>query len=286
VLKALKSKKLTRRILKDRSAWLDWKHSEFKQLDQYRAQKTFGRHQQLPPNANVLPLIWTYLITDCGTKKAQCCCNGSPKMKGIVTLGETYAGTSLDQTSARMFWAATTATNNFITIGADASNVFAEAPPPKGPLFVTIDQQYRDWYTDRYPDEPPIPKNFVLLVQGHGALQGHPESPRLWAQLIDKIILELNITPCTHEPCLYYMNNYNNKGKRVLFLRQVDDFAVRVEDEETAKEVIEDINSKMTINVKQLGRLERFNGMDISQTKHFIKLSNKTYINKFLKRHE
>jgi hypothetical protein len=60
---------------------------------------------------------------------------------------------------------------------------------------------------------------------------------------------------------------------------------VSVEDEATAKKVIEDINSKMTINVKRLGRLERFNGMDISQTKHFIKLSNKTYINKFLQRH-
>ena len=98
--------------------------------------------------------------------------------------------------------------------------------------------------------------------------------------------MELNLKPCTHEPCLYYTDNYNNKGKQVLFLRQVDDFAVSVEDEETAKEVIEDINSKMTINVKQLGRLERLNGMDILQTKHFIKLSNKTYNNKFLQRHQ
>jgi deoxyuridine 5'-triphosphate nucleotidohydrolase len=282
VLKALKSRKLTRRILKERSDWLDWKKSEFKQLDQYKAQGTFGQHQQLPTNANVLPLIWTYLIKDCGTKKARCCCNGSPKMKGTVTLGETYAG-SLDQTGARIFWAAT-AINNFITIGADASNAFAEAPPPKEPLFVTIDQQYRDWYHERYPDEPPIPKNYVLPVKG--ALQGHPESPRLWAQLIDRIILELNLKPCTHEPCLYYTNNYNNTGKTVLFLRQVDDFAVSVQDVETAKQVIEDINSKMTINVKQLGQLERFNGMDVTQTKHYIKLSNKTYINKFLQRHE
>jgi hypothetical protein len=203
-------------------------------------------------------------------------------MKGTVTLGETYAG-SLEQTGARIFWAAS-AINNFITIGADASNAFAEAPPPKEPLFVTIDQQYRDWYQERNPDAPPIPKGYVLPVQG--ALQGHPESPRLWAQLIDKIILQLNLRPCTHEPCLYYTNDYNNTGKTVLFLRQVDDFAVSVEDENTAKQVIQDINSKMTINVKQLGRLNRFNGMDITQTKHFIKLSNKTYIEKFQKRHE
>ena len=234
VIKALKSKRLTRRILKERTDWIDWKNSEYKQLDQYHAQKTFGQPQTLPNGANVLPLIWTYLIKDCGTKKAQCCCNGSPKMKGTVTLGEKYAG-SLEQTGARIFWAAT-AINNFITIGADASNAFAEAPPPKIPLFVTIDQQYRDWYNERYPDQPPIPKGHVLPVQG--ALQGHPESPRLWAQLIDKIILQLNLKPCTHEPCLYYTDNYNNTGKTVLFLRQVDDFAVSVEDEQTAKQVI------------------------------------------------
>ena len=80
-------------------------------------------------------------------------------------------------------------------------------------------------------------------------------------------------------------NNYNNTGKTVLFLRQVDDFAVNVQDENTAKEVIQDINSKMTINVKQLGRLNRFNGMDVPQSKHFIKLSNRTYIEKVQKRH-
>ena len=193
-IKSLKNKKLTRRILKEREDWKDWNSSEFKQLDQYLTQNTFGKPVSLPKGANLLPLIWTYLIKDCGRKKARCCCNGSPNMKGSVTLGETYAG-SLDQTGARIFWAAT-AINNYITIGADASNAFAEAPPPKDPLFVIVDQQYRDWHADRFPNEPPIPIGHVLPVQG--ALQGHPESPRLWAQLIDKIILKLNLKPCTH----------------------------------------------------------------------------------------
>jgi hypothetical protein len=42
----------------------------------------------------------------------------------------------------------------------------------------------------------------------------------------------------------------------------------------------------MTIDVKQLGQIDRFNGVDVTQTKHFIKLSNKTYIEKFLQRHQ
>ena len=113
------------------------------------------------------------------------------------------------------------------------------------------------------------------------ALQGHPESPRLWATLIDKIIREMGFRPCHHEPCLYVHNNYKNK--KVFFLRQVDDFAVSTMDLSTANSVIEDINSKMTIDIKPLGVINRFNGVDVQQSKHFIKIYNRTYINKILK---
>jgi deoxyuridine 5'-triphosphate nucleotidohydrolase len=282
LVKKTKRKKLTRRFLKQQDDWDDWRKSEKKQLDQYESQKTFGAPCKLPPGANLLPLLWTYLIKDCGTKKARCVCNGSPKMKGTVTLGDTYAH-ALEQTGSRIFWSVT-ALYNFITIGADASNAFAEAPAPKAPLFVSVDQPYREWYSTKYPDRPPLPDDFVLPVQG--ALQGHPESARLWAKLIDKIIRELNLKPCTHEPCLYYTNNYNNTGKTVLFLRQVDDFAVACEDTETAKTVIKQINDKMTIDVKDLGQISRFNGVDVLQTRDYVKLYNKVYINKMLLRHE
>jgi dUTP pyrophosphatase len=237
--KLAKQKKLTRRILKQQDDWNDWRLSEFKQLDQYQAQGTFGKPEPRPAGANVLDVLWTYLTKDDGTKKARCVCNGAKNRRGTVTLAETYAA-SLDQTSAKIFWAAS-AILNFIQIGADATNAFAEAPPPKAPLYVTIDEPYREWYKERFPNEPPIPKGSVLRV--HGALQGHPESPRLWATLIDSIIKKLGLKSCKHEPNLYYCSNYNSTGKKVLFLRQVDDFAVSCQDHETAKHIIEAINS-------------------------------------------
>ena len=280
-VKTNQRQKLTRRTLIKRPDWNDWRLSEIKQLDQYHSQGTFSEPCPYPSGENVLPLLWTYMIKDCGTKKARCVCNGSPKQKGSVTLGDTYAG-SLEQTGSRIFWAAT-AINNYVTIGADASNAFAEAPAPKAPLFVTIDQPYRDWYSNKYPDKPPIPKGYVLPV--NGALQGHPESARLWALLIDKVIQDLNLKPCTHEPCLYHTHDYNGTGKTVLFLRQVDDFAISCQDKELAMDVIAKINAKMTIEVKELGLIDRFNGVDIMQTRHYIKLYNKTYIEKILLRH-
>ena len=65
-------------------------------------------------------------------------------MSGTVTLGETYAA-SLDQTAGRVFWA-TAVLRNLVVIGADASNAFAEAPPPIAPLYVTIDKPFREWW--------------------------------------------------------------------------------------------------------------------------------------------
>ena len=97
------------------------------------------------------------------------------------------------------------------------------------------------------------------------ALQGHPKSPRLWAQLINKNIKELNLKACAHEPNLYYTSNYCNTGKTVLFMKQVDDFCVSCADGETAKHVIAAINRQMTIDVKELGIISRFNGVDIQQ---------------------
>ena len=95
------------------------------------------------------------------------------------------------------------------------------------------------------------------------------------------------MTPCTHEPNLYYSSNYKNStDKRVLFLlRQVDDFAISCKDEALCEQVINDINDKMTIDISKLGMILRFNGVDVLQTRHYIKLYNCTYIRKILANH-
>ena len=51
----------------------------------------FGQPMPAPTKANIMPLLWTYIIKPNGVKKARCICNGSPRQKGAVTLGKTYA---------------------------------------------------------------------------------------------------------------------------------------------------------------------------------------------------
>jgi hypothetical protein len=123
-------------------------------LDQYREQGMFSAPLPLPSNANALRMLWTCILKICGTRKSRLVCNGKPRQKGTVTLGHTYTN-SLEAASERLFWAIT-AQQGYIVIGADISNAFVEAPPPKVPLHLYIDKAYREWWTEHL-GLPPIP---------------------------------------------------------------------------------------------------------------------------------
>jgi hypothetical protein len=109
---------------------------------------------------------------------------------------------------------------------------------------------------------PTISATHPFVVRVHDAIQGHPESPRLWEKHNDKILRDLGLQPTIHEPCLY-SGIFN--GAKVLFLRQVDNFAVASLEQETAMAFINAINDRMRIEVKHLGVIDRFNGMGIHQ---------------------
>ena len=60
---------------------------------------------------------------------------------------------------------------------------------------------------------------------------------------------------------------------------------VSCQDRETATHIINAINDKMTINVKELGQISRFNGVEVMQAADFVKIYNKTYIEKIMAQH-
>jgi hypothetical protein len=66
----------------------------------------------------------------------------------------------------------------------------------------------------------------------------------------------------------------------------VDDFAVGTTDEKTATAVINEIDKYMKIDIKDLGQLERYNGVDIIQGCDYIKLNNPTYLRKIIDEHK
>ena len=270
--------KLTRGKLMKQDDWTDWQESEYKQLDQYYEQGMFGDPVKATDDGAVFNLVWTYVIKELDKrKKARCTCDGSTRAGQVRVLDHTYAN-CVDQTGSRIFYALSAAENKVI-YGADVSNAFAEAPAPKQGFFIRPDKAFREWWTN-HRSLPDIPRGYVIPILS--AMQGHPESPRLWEKHADAILRDIGLTPTVHEPCLYsgIINN-----ERVLFKRQVDDFEVATSSEATANMVFDLIDDKLTFPLKRMGKVTMFNGIDVLQTKDYIKISVQTYIERICEKH-
>jgi hypothetical protein len=68
-------------------------------------------------------------------------------------------------------------------------------------------------------------------------------------------------------------------------MRQVDNFAVAAPNAKTSNMLMDLIDEKLSIPIKRQGYLDMYNGMDIYQTRHYIKLIVKTFIGKVFKQH-
>jgi hypothetical protein len=168
--------KLTRGKLIQQTDWSDWQDSEYLQLNQYDSQGMFGDPVVTKEGDAIFHLVWTYNIKAVdGRKKARCVCDGSTRSGKVLVLAETYAN-CVKQTSSRIFYAIA-AVENLLVFGADVSNAFAEAPPPKQPFFIRPDRAFHEWWVQHLKRDP-IPDGHMIPVLS--AMQGHPESPRLW----------------------------------------------------------------------------------------------------------
>jgi hypothetical protein len=254
--------KLTRGKLLQMLDWSDWQDSEYLQLNQYNAQGMFGSLVATKEGDGIFHMVWTYNVKAVdGRKKARCVCDGSSRSGKVMVLAETYAN-CVKQTSARLFYAVAAA-ENLLIFGADVSNAFAEAPPPKQPFFIRLDHAFHEWWVNHLKQDP-IPQGHMIPVLS--AMQGHPESPRLWEKHADKILREIRLTPTIHEPCLY-SGTFNNQ--RVLFMHQVDNFAIVTPNAKTSDMLKDLIDEKLSIPIKCQGYLDMYNGVQFNSINHY-----------------
>ena len=102
-------------------------------------------------------------------------------------MGNTHVA-RLKQSGARLFWDLDPLTG-YQGHGADTSNAFAEASPPIALLCITIDEQNRNGNNHHWKLQHALENSVLPMIQ---ALQGHPESLRLWDEHMHKIILLLH----------------------------------------------------------------------------------------------
>ena len=204
--------RFTRYKLKKLSTWDDWQAGERKQLDQFECQKLYGAPVDKPPGSIVLRPHWQYAIKRDGTRQSRNCCDGSPCAAPILHgLISTYSS-CVEQPIQRLFMSLSTALG-YRVYGGDALDAYAHSPPPVVPTYVSIDDAYAEWYQWKHGHK--IDRSKVLPVQH--ALQGHPESGKLWEQHINKILFSsaLNFKCTTHDRTIY---STVFKGVKVLLL--------------------------------------------------------------------
>jgi hypothetical protein len=265
---------LTRRRLLQQTDWEDWQHLEYLQLNQYSDQGCFGEPTAVDKEDAVFHLVWTYNIKVLdGRKKARCVCDGSSRSGSVKVLDKVYA-TCINQTSSRLFYTVAAA-KNLLVFGYNVCNSFAEAPPSKQGFYICPDRVFYEWW-EHHKGLAPIPPGHIILVLS--AMQGHPESPCLWEKHAHTILRNLRLTLTVHEPCCY--SGVIN-GNRVIFKRQVNNFAIGAPDQRTADILLDMLNEKLTMPIKHQGLLDMFNGVDIVQTWDYIKIDCHTYVDKF-----
>jgi hypothetical protein len=245
----------------------------------------YGEPVDPPPNAIVLRQHWQYKIKRNGVRRSRNCCDGSPTAAPLLhKVASTYSS-CVEQPVQRLFFALA-ALLNYNVYGGDATDAFAHSPPPDTPTFVHIDDAYAEWYQARH--HVPLDRSKVLPVLH--ALQGHPESGRLWEHYINAILSssELVFSTTTHDRCIYTATFDNTK---VLLLRQVDDFCLAAPSESFARQIFGIIGRKLqqpneaTPPFEYLGLITDYNGVDVNQTSHYIELTSTGYISRLLRSH-
>jgi hypothetical protein len=112
--------------------WPKWQVSERTMMDDIHMFGIPLKRSYLPADAVVLSTVWNYSVKMNGDFKARTCCDGSHlKTKGILYV-EHYA-TCISQCGMRIF-SAICAIKNYVVLGADAINTYAQSPPPKTSL--------------------------------------------------------------------------------------------------------------------------------------------------------
>ena len=196
--------KLQQQKLKLQADWEGFLHFEWKQLNRYNEVGMIGNPVKRTLDMVILPWVWTYMYRETKDKinkavtKSQGTCNGGPRYCDKSFISETYAA-CVEQPIHQLMWAISAALG-LTCKGYNVGNEFAEAPAPKFLFYMQPDAQFCQWWIECLK-RPALGPDDVIPIQH--ALQGHPESPRIWDKYITNMLVDkFKFKNCTHEPCL------------------------------------------------------------------------------------
>ncbi|KAI2505295.1 Reverse transcriptase (RNA-dependent DNA polymerase) [Fragilaria crotonensis] len=151
----------TRRKLRRLPNWKEWQDAEFKQLDSMAKQEMYGAPVPAPRDAIVLRQHWNYAIKGDGSRKETAAMD--PRAAPQLKLANTYSS-CIEQPCMRLFFALC-AHEGYVSLKVDATNAYANSPPPNQPTFVVIDDQYADWYLARHVSIKELTRDRMLICR-------------------------------------------------------------------------------------------------------------------------
>ena len=268
-----------------------WIDADRKQLDSHFDAGTIGHPIDRPKGDQMSPsqvfrVVWARLVKANGMRKARACLDGSrraaPWLRNVV---QTYSS-CIEVPCFRAFVGACANRGHRIYFG-DVDNACQQSPPPSIDCFLEIDDTIEDWHQHRFGITLDRKNQVIPLFR---ALQGHPEAGVLWERMANDILInKMGFANAAHEKnlCQGFVD-----GQPVLVCRQVDDFAIGTESESAAKEFfrilrlhVETEHSAMGQEIPDVGIFERCNGIDVTQTRDYVKIGCESYIDRLLQTH-
>ncbi len=214
-----------------------------------------------PKNCKPLPCAWKFSYKDDGTAKARLYLVGN--REPIDSLQNTYAPVTDMMT---VLWLCSLAVKYGVPVyQMDVTTAFLNA----------------ELDTPRYmrlPDGLTLDKT-KYVCRLNKAIYGLRISPRRWYLKIEQDLTRLGLRQSVHEPCLFYVTN----GDRFVILTvYVDDLLITGTDTEKIDWLKQEI--KKTYEIKDLGEIKRFLGMDVNRKdKGEIQINQTEYIKEIVR---
>jgi len=285
-----KLKSFSRKNLQKLSNWEEWRKADHTQLDAHFDSGTIGKAIPRPVEdprkpSQVFRVVWARLVKANGRRKSRACLDGSkraaPWLRQMV---QTYAS-CIELPCLRLFFALCAQRGYYVGFG-DVDNAYQQSPPPSVDCYLRVDDEIFDWYLHRFGTRLDRFKDVLPILK---ALQGHPEAGVLWERMITDILVnKMGFKHPTHERNLYF--GYLD-GHEILVCRQVDDFASGSPTKAGCEAFITALRSFVEAEYNYMGMetskgmFERYNGIDVIQTRDYIKLSCESYIDRVLETH-
>ena len=280
----------TRRRLMQLSNWHEWQAADDKQLDSHFDAGTIGMAVPRPKKdplkpSQVFRLHWARLVKASGVRKSRACLDGSKRAAPWLRMMVQTYSSCVELPCLRAFIAICVNRGYYICFG-DVENTYQQSLPPSIDCYLDIDDTVADWYFRRFGIRLDKMKEVIPLYR---ALQGHPEAGVLWERMITDILInKMGFRNTTHEKNLY---TGSVDGEEVLVCRQVDDFASGAATRTAAERFIEIVRTHVRAEFASMGvelpegMYQRFNGIDVFQTRDYVKLSAESYIDRMMQTH-